>query len=136
MESITVCQWGGVQVFGSFFIATILMNIHIKMRIPYTNNTHIIWIFHFGHNPHTYIKHTHNICRAHSVVWERCKRCGIMAMVMLNGSVHVNDDNKKKGKKRQQKYFESNVSRDKLLSFILLTLNGYKTSNMYLIVHS
>lgn len=28
MESITVCQWGGVQVFGSFFIATILMSVH------------------------------------------------------------------------------------------------------------
>lgn len=54
---------------------------------------------------------------------------------MLNGSVHVNDDNRGGGKKTT-KYFESNVSRDKLLSFILLTLNGYRTRNMYLIVHS
>lgn len=43
-----------------------------------------------------------------------------MVILMLNGSADVNNDNreKEKGKKTQQKYFESNVSREKKTAFV------------------
>lgn len=43
---------------------------------------------------------------------------------MLNGSAHDNNDSRERGeeKKDNRKYLESNVSRDKLLLFILLTV--------------